>query len=109
MNAVYRNESADASLFENADAQYAMIKETLISEDFQGKTEAQVQRWIAVEQQELMRRLFQSHITLRGQAQVQEAVVGADGVKRTHLRKEKSRKLETVFGTVEAERTGALD
>jgi len=33
-------------------------------------------------------------------------VVGADDVTRTHLRQEKSRKLETVFGTVEVERTG---
>jgi len=53
-----------------------------------------------------MRRLFQSFVTLRGQAQAQEPVVGADGVPRTHLRQQKSRKLESVFGTVEVERTG---
>jgi len=93
-------------LFADADAQYATMKERLTSADFEGKTEAEVQRWLAVEQQELMRRLFQSHITLRGQAQAQGPVVGADDVTRTHLRQEKSRKLETVFGTVEVERTG---
>lgn len=106
MNAVYRIDPASTPLFEDADAQYATMKEALTSSGFQGKTEAEVERWLAVEQRELMRRLFQSHLTLRGQAQVQEPVVGADGVPRTHLRPEKSRKLETLFGTVEAERTG---
>jgi hypothetical protein len=106
MNAVYRIDPAATPLFADADALYATMKETLTSEGFQGKTEADVQRWLAAEQKELMRRLFQSHITLRGQAQAQEPVVGADGVPRTHLRKEKLRKLETVVGTVEVERTG---
>jgi len=106
MDAVYRTDPIATPLFDDADAQYATMKETLASKNFQGKTEAEVQRWLAVEQQELMRRLFQSHITLRGQAQAQGPVVGADGMPRTHLRQENSRKLETVFGTVEVERTG---
>jgi len=106
VNAVYRTDPAPASLFADADAQYAMMKETLTSAEFEGKTEAEVQRWLAEEQRELMRRLLQSHLTLRGQAQALGPVIGADGVSRTHLRPEKSRKLETLFGTVEAERTG---
>jgi len=106
MDAVYRTDPIATPLFDDAAAQYATMKETLASKNFQGKTEAEVQRWLAVEQQELMRRLFQSHITLRGQAQAQGPVVGADGMPRTHLRQENSRKLETVFGTVEVERTG---
>lgn len=106
MTAVYRTDRSNTPLFADADAQYARMKHELTSADFQGKAEAEVQRWLAVEQQELMRRLFQSHVALRGQAQAQEPVVGADGVSRTHLRQEKSRKLETRFGTVEVERTG---
>ena len=106
MNLLNSTDPFATPLFADADAQYATMKETLTSADFHGKTEAEVQRWLAVEQQELMRRLFQSHITLRGQAQAQGPVVGDDGVPRTHLRPEKSRKLETVFGTVEVERTG---
>jgi hypothetical protein len=93
-------------LFAAADAQYATMKETLTSSDFQGKTEAETERWLALEQQELMRRLFQAFVTLRGQAQVQGPVIGAEGVTRTHVRPEQSRALETVFGTVEAGRTG---
>ena len=106
MTAAYRTDPTDTRLFADADAQYATMKGALTSGKFQGKTEADVQRWLAVEQQELMRRLLQSHMTLRGQAQAVGPVVGADGVARAHLRLEKSRKLETVFGTVEVERTG---
>ncbi len=106
MHTVYRTDSVATPLFSEADAQYATMKATLTSTDFEGKTEANVERWLAVEQRELMRRLFQSHITLRGQSQAQEPVVGDDGFTRTHLRQEKSRKLETLFGTVEVERTG---
>jgi hypothetical protein len=93
-------------LFSDADEQYAMTKKALTSTDFEGKTEAEVQRWLAVEQQELMRRLLQSHFTLRGQAQAKGPVVGADGAERTHVRHETSRQLETVFGTVITRRTG---
>ena len=106
MNAAYRIESVVTPLFADADAQYATIKEALRSADFQGQSEAEVERWLAAEQQELMRRLIQSHITLRGQAQAQEPVVGDDGHPRTHHRHDKGRKLETLFGTVEVERTG---
>ena len=106
MNAVYRTVPAAAPLFAAADVRYAMMKETLTSTEFQGKTEAEALRWLADEQRELMRLLFQSLLTLRGQAQALGPVVGADGVTRTHLRSEQSRKLESVFGTVEAECTG---
>jgi len=106
VNAVYRTDPGVTSLFANADAQYAMMKEALTSADFEVRTEAEVQRWLTKEQKELMRRLMQSHVTLRGQAQALGPVVGVDGVSRTHLRPERSRKLETVFGTVEVERTG---
>lgn len=106
MTAVYRIESVAAQLFTAADTQYATMKETLTSTEFQGQTEAEVQRWLDVEQRELMRRLFQAFVTLRGQAQAQGPVVGADGVTRTQQRHGASRKLESVFGTVEVERTG---
>jgi hypothetical protein len=48
--------------------------------------------------------MYQAFITLRGQAQAQEPVVGADGNERTQLRQDTSRKLETVFGEVEVPR-----
>ena len=106
MTALYNTDLAAASLFANADEQYSAIKDELTSPDFQHKTEADAERWLAVAQRELMRRLFQAFLTLRGQAQVQEPVVGADDETRTHQRQGMTRKLETVFGTVDVERTG---
>jgi hypothetical protein len=106
MNATYIKQADVASLFEPADEQYATMKEALTSTDFQERTEAEVQRWLFQEQQELMRRMFQAFVTLRGQAQVLVPVVGADGITHTHVRPDKSRQLESVFGTVEVERTG---
>ena len=73
MNAVYRTAPVTAALFADADAQYATMKETLTSADFEGRTEAEVERWLAVEQRELIR-LFQAFVTLRGQAQAQGPV-----------------------------------
>lgn len=51
-------------------------------------------------------RLLRSRMTLRGQAQAEAPVIGADGAPRTHVRHGKSRKLETVFWMVGMERTG---
>ncbi len=104
MNAVYRIAPSPASLFAAADTQYAAMKDALMSAELQGETDPAAQRWLAIEQQELMRRMYQAFITLRGQAQVQEPVVGADGAARPHLRQDTSRKLETVFGEVEVAR-----
>jgi len=104
VNAVYRIVPSAASLFAAADEQYATMKEALMSAELQGETDPAAQRWLAREQHELMRRMYQAFITLRGQAQAQEPVVGADGNERTHLVQDTSRKLETVFGEVEVPR-----
>lgn len=106
MDAAYSIEPAVAPLFAEADAYYAKIKDSLTSADLRAKTEPEVERWLAMEQRELMRRLIQSHLDLRGQAQAVGPVVGSDGVPRTHVRHDQSRKLESVFGTVEPQRTG---
>lgn len=105
MNALYRKQAAVDHKFDDADAQYAKLKKTLTSCDLLTKPEADVERWLSVEQRELMRLLLQSHVTLRGLEQAVGPVVGADGVERTHVRREKARHLETTFGTVEVART----
>lgn len=105
MNAPYRNQPTLDHLFDDADAQYAAMKKTLTSRGFLTKPEADIERCLREEQHELMRRLLQSHLTLRGQDQAVGPVVGADGVERTHVRQGKARQLETTFGTVQVERT----
>lgn len=104
MNAAYRIAPSPASLFAAADEKYAAMKEGLMSADLQRETDPAAQRWLAGEQRELMRRMYQAFITLRGQAQAADPVVGADGAPRSHLRENTSRKLETVFGTVKVPR-----
>jgi hypothetical protein len=106
VTALYGNQTDDACLFAEADAFCAILKENLTSPEMEAKTGAEVERQLAADQQELMRRLFQAHLTLRGQGQVQEVIVGADGIARPHRRQGQSRQLETVFGTVDLERTG---
>lgn len=105
MKVDYSIESTAAPLFGAADEQYAMMKRALTSAEFQQQTEAETQRWLDQTQRELMRRMFQAFLTLRGHAQAQGPVVGADGVARTQER-DGSRKMESLFGTVEATRTG---
>lgn len=106
MTAAYRPAPVPASLFDAADAHYAALKTRLLSDELLTSTEPDVERVLAVEQQELMRRLLQAHVTLRGQEVAAEPVVGVDGSERTHVRRDKARDLETVFGTVQVERTG---
>ena len=108
MTAAYQCQQENASLFSEADAYYSTIKNKLTSADYQELTDPEAQRSLAIEENELMRLLFQAFITLRGQAQAQEPVIGSDGTTRTHVKTGKSRDLETVFGTVKVERTDHL-
>lgn len=104
MTAVYRSAVLPQDLFDSADAQYATIKESLLSLDWGALDHGELERRLAPEGLELMRRLLQSHYTLRGQAKVAGTVVGADGVERTHVRPNTVRKVITTFGTVVANR-----
>lgn len=60
---------------------------------------------ITIEGRELLRRLFEEHIKLRGVGDVGDSVIGADGVKRCHKRVHK-RTLISVFGHITIERMG---
>lgn len=65
-----------------------------------GMTHSQVEALVHTQGTELLRRFLQDHFDLRTlREEVAPSVVGADGVERTH-RREVSRQLETVFGTV---------
>ena len=64
-----------------------------------------LERMLEQEGRELLRRMFQAHLDVRGPGGATEPVVGADEVERTHARLHE-RKLTTVFGTVELTRTG---
>jgi vacuolar-type H+-ATPase subunit H len=64
-----------------------------------------LENMITVEGRELLRRLFEEHINLRGNGGIWNSIRGSDGVERTHKRTGK-RILISVFGGVAIERTG---
>lgn len=66
---------------------------------------SELERELEKKGRELMRLLLQEHLDRRGPGKCEQDVCGADGVERTHKRSQ-DRKLETVFGTVEVNRTG---
>lgn len=102
--AVYSNVVLPETLFRLADAHYSSMKEKLVSLEWGELDHGELERRLAPEGLELVRRLLQSHFTLRGQAKPTMAVVGADDVERSHVRAGTHRKVETIFGTVIAER-----
>ena len=63
-----------------------------------------LERLLDKEGQELMRQLYQDCVDEQAQAQVTDEVVDAQGRQRTRKRQQ-HRELETIFGTVEVDRT----
>ena len=75
------------------------------SEETQRMKHSDLERLLAEQGQELMRQLYQDCVEQQAQAEVAEEVVDAQGVERTRRRQQR-RELETIFGTVEVDRTG---
>lgn len=105
MTALYPIREPVQDLFREADEAYASIKEHLRSAEWAELTHGEIERRLSDDGAELLRRLLQSHYTLRGQAKPLAPVVGADGMERTHVREGTGRQVETIFGTVRAERS----
>jgi hypothetical protein len=105
MKASYTNSAEMGGLFAEADELYACLKANVTSEEWRELEHGELERRAKPMADELMRLLLQDHYTLRGLAKPVGPVVGEDGVERTHLRDETDRRVETIFGTVQAERT----
>ena len=63
------------------------------------------ERLLAEQGQELMRQLYQDCVEQQAQAEVADEVVDAQGTARPRKRQQQ-RELETIFGTVQVQRTG---
>lgn len=105
MKAAYLTQPQKSQMFAAADAKYASLKALMTSPATLAGTHADVERTVQAEGLELLRELYQSHVTLRGQAQAVVPVVATEGVERTHVRLGEARGLESVFGTVQVART----
>lgn len=97
------------SAFERPYGQGRQYFETIVdfldSQEGEEMELSQLERELEKRGLELMRRLLQEHVDNRGPGLCDEPVHGADGVKRPRI-KPHERKVETFFGTVEANRAG---
>lgn len=106
MNVSYTmNDDAD-ELFREADEKYEALKEKLTSAQVTSATHSEVEKLLEAEGREMLRELFQSHLTLRSEAETEEVVVGQDDVARPHARDGTGRQLMSIFGPLEVVRTG---
>lgn len=88
-----------------ADAAFSQLKGYLTSVEARRMTESELERELQARGQELLRKLLQGHLATRSPGEVVGPVEGADGVERGE-RRDHTRNVETVFGTVEVHRTG---
>lgn len=95
------------NVFEQAIEHFNELVNSLSSTDSQGWEHGELERYINTSGTELLRRLFQGHLDLRYESEeYQSEVIGSDGEKRPHRRKQTQRKIETLFGEVVLKRVG---
>jgi len=92
-------------LFQDADSFYAALK-VKVRGEWAALPESEVERLLFDDGSELLRRLLQSFVTLRGQCRPVGPVIDADGVEHTHVREDRGRPIESIFGTVRLDRIG---
>ena len=86
-------------------AQFEQLVRLASSVETQGMSHSEWERLLAEKGQELLRQMYQERVDEQAQAEVSEPVVDAQGRERTRRRQQR-RELETIFGTVEVQRTG---
>ena len=91
--------------YEMSRKEFEDIIDFLKSEDVSSMNQSELERAIQKKGTELLRQLLQEHIRNRGPGTCGDSVEGADGVKRTRIRYH-DRRIETIFGTIEARRAG---
>jgi hypothetical protein len=79
------------------------LEDELTNDEAMAATHDQVERMLAEKGRELLRAMMQAHYDAKAACERRVPVEGADGVERTQVRTA-TRKLETLFGTVEVER-----
>ena len=105
VSVAYRVSSAAQADFSEADRKFEAIKQRLTSKQFRDMTHSGVERHLQDVGLELMRELLQVFLTVVGKSPASGAVVGADGTERTHVRRDTTRTVESVFGPVVVTRT----
>jgi hypothetical protein len=91
--------------FAKAEEKFEELKLRLSAKESLEMRHSDLERMLESEGRELLRRLYQDHLALRGPGPAKEPVVGNDGVERTHCRLH-SRQLMSLFGEVKVSRLG---
>ncbi|EDN65333.1 hypothetical protein BGP_6409 [Beggiatoa sp. PS] len=68
-------------------------------------TESRVRKLLSGEGRELMRRLLEEHLKMRGVGDLWQSIIGSDGSKRSY-KQLRRRKLITIFGKITITRMG---
>jgi len=105
VGAAYQREVGTQQVFGAADELFGALKTKLTSAEVMSSSHSEVERLLDAEGRELLRTLYESHLTLRSQASPGTVVVGEDGVERTH-RRVSGRTLMGLFGMVAMVRLG---
>lgn len=106
MNVAYPNQTAEASVFNNVAQEFAQLITRVGSEKWLELEHDEIEQRVEVQGREVLRQLLEGHMTLRGMGQLMGKVVGSDGIERPLERKDGSRQLGTVLGTVTVPRSG---
>lgn len=96
--------AASANPFERAEAKFFEVVGGLVAPERQAMSHAEAEEHILEEGREMMRLLLQGYLDRRSEAEPRVAVVGADGVSRTHCRP-RGVPLLSVVGEVRVERS----
>lgn len=90
----------EKTLFSIANEKFEQLKFEVSSQQTLSLSHDEVERLINDKGREVLRELFQSHLTLRGLSEPVEPVKGADQVERTHYRRGTKRTLMSILGEV---------
>jgi hypothetical protein len=97
----------EQEVLKSANEQYAVLQNYLTSLESQALEHGEIESYVQHEGTELLRRLFQAHLDLRGASEERQSdVVGSDEEPRPHLRQRCQRQLESLFGEVVVSRLG---
>jgi hypothetical protein len=99
--------SLEQDVLRLANEQYAVLQNYLMSIEAQRLEHGDIESYVQHEGTELLRRLFQAHLDLRGALEERQSdVIGSDEETRPHLRQRCRRQIESLFGEVVVTRLG---
>jgi len=100
-------ENINLDEFAPAREQFGFILKKLVSEEQSHSEHGDVEKFLDKEGNELIRRMFQGYFDMRAKLEIKhKSVIGHDGIKRTHVRDDCKKNLESQFGTIKVTRKG---